>query len=234
MSGLTPLTTLSGEIPRRVPRSTCLAGLLKLPFQHIFQHFTLIFEAGIACFDLMEHKRPTAVSQPLPTNLWEDCFHSRSSLFWVARFQLEVLSDEIVQEILLGNLESMKEWHRKGRRETWMSEYSSSLIPTREQTSNSLLSLVEAWDASSIRGKVVLKVLGGGLRRRSGLKAARVVSGEKYRWIRWPLVEVRVQTQGIRAYRTTWLNARSLYTHADVAQATGLLFLDKVRMSAKV
>ena len=53
-----------------------------------------------------------------------------------------------------------------------MSEYSSSLIPTREQTSNSLLSLVEAWDASSIRGKVVLKVLGGGLRRHSGLKAA--------------------------------------------------------------
>ena len=115
-----------------------------------------------------------------------------------------------------------------------MSEYSSSLIPTREQTSNSLLSLVEAWDASSIRGKVVLKVLGGGLRRRSGLKAARVVSGEKYRWIRWPLVEVRVQTQGIRAYRTTWLNVRNLYTHADVAQATGLLFLDKVRMSTKV
>ena len=116
-----------------------------------------------------------------------------------------------------------------------MSEYSSSLIPSCEQTSDSLLSLVEAWDAGSIRGKVVLKVLGGGVRRRSGPKAARVVSGEKYRWMRWALVEVRVQTQGIREYRTTWLNARNLYMFVDVAQATVLLFLDKVvRVSAKV
>ena len=59
--------------------------------------------------------------------------------------------------------------------------------------------------AGSISGNVVFRVLGGGLRSRSGLNVARVVSGEKYRWMRWPLTEVRVQIQGISEYRRTWL-----------------------------
>jgi hypothetical protein len=62
--------------------------------------------------------------------------------------------------------------------------YSAPLIPSCEQISDSLLSLAMASDTDSIRGNVVLRVLGSGLRSRSGLNVARVVSGEKYRWMR--------------------------------------------------
>lgn len=137
--------------------------------------------------------------KPYMTNLWEDCFNSRTRLFWIAHFQLEVLGDEIPQEVLSG----ISKWaqRKNGEEQTWMSECSASLIPSCEQISDSLLSLAMASDTDSMRGNVFLRVFGGGLRSRSGLNVARVVSGEKYRWMRWPLTEVRLQIQGIRKYK---------------------------------
>lgn len=64
-----------------------------------------------------------------------------------------------------------------------MLECSASLIPSCEQIS-SLLSLALASDTDSMRGNVFFRVPGGGLRSRSGLNVARVVSGEKCRWTR--------------------------------------------------
>jgi hypothetical protein len=65
-----------------------------------------------------------------------------------------------------------------------MLEYSTLLILSCEQISDSPLSLLMASDTDSIKGNAVLRVLGGALSSHSGLNVAQVVSGEKYHWMR--------------------------------------------------